>query len=284
MPRESAHPLTLLLAYEELERPERQRVDRHLSSCDACRLLLERLQRVERECVPLGELPLPAEAEDLALAADPRARASLEAVLEATTAGANARRAPLRLRATGAHRAPARPWSLILRWGSVAAAAAFAIVFLQPPLPPAPARSVSIGPSEPLRSPNHAQWHTGDSFVLELELDRPGTPVVFALGPDAKLTLLHPAAPDSPLALLPAGRHRLPAAGTGRDWRFVDPPGRETFFVVVLSTRAVPLKRVLDEIAWAPPATSREHTLARVRTLLARRLGAVTEIEVDQQP
>jgi hypothetical protein len=294
----------LVLAYEDLAPEERARADEHLAACAACRALLSRLQAIEHAPGPQGLLPSLEETEAYRLTPEEArdAAASLAAVRhrlgisgQATeTAGAAARPRGF-LHAVLAALTPLFSRRLAPRLLiPVLAAAALVVVVVQllPPQLGPGVRDLQLVPAAALRGggdtlpPGDRAWHTGEAFFLRFELTRNGCPVVFHVDPAGRVELLHPETPDAPLVGAPGGTAmQLPPMSSGAEWTFEGEPGRETFLVAVTARTRVDLANLLEEARVpARDLGDRDRAVARLRDLLAARLGPVAAVEVTHLP
>jgi hypothetical protein len=282
----------LVLTLEELDGDERREAEAHLAACGACRALLDGVRRAEDRARESGTLP------DLANAATYRldeadrqeAEASLRALHERLgleRASATPARVPPKLHASREGRVfRLRPRPAHGAAALVAAAAVLIAVLTLWPRPAGPPPSLlgdaRIAPTSTLRGVQPSGWHTGDAFVLELDLALPASLVVFHVDPSGRITRLHPGGTGVEPERRPAGRVTLPTAETATEWRFEGETGAETFVIAAIARpdRAREALAAGDAVA---PGTRAER-LRALQAALEKPSGAVRTIEVRHEP
>lgn len=299
----------LILGYEALDAPDRERADAHLASCASCWELLAALQRAEQGARLTGSVP-PLDDPRLAQL-DPALRSEAEASLasllvraggagvadgraegaaQASPAGLAPPRAPRPAAGETASVRPGAGRSLRLpprrRWAAlfVPAAAAVIAVLLwpRPAQEPALLPGARLVPGTSYRSQPSDGLRTGDAFALEFELTRPAPVALVHLDPEGRVSLLIPG--DAALSeRFPAGRHRVPSDSAAVEWRLEGSGGRETFLLAA-SDRELPSGDALRAALERLPAAPRAERVRAARELLERRVGLVQVVEVEHRP
>jgi hypothetical protein len=298
----------LILAYEELEPDERALAEKHLAECRECESLLAELRRAERTALS-GSLPEPGE---IALGTEERLQADASlAALRARLGLAKETPVPPLAEPPGppGHEPVREPASVAVgrgqvrhgakrrvgppasRWSrrapvlvplAAAAAVVIALALWSRSTAPPLVLDARMMPHSGVRGGDQEGWHTGESFVLRLELSAAAAPVVFHVDPSGAIHLLYPDRADATIAPLPAGPVTLPPERAGIEWRFQGEAGAETFLIAASPRSDPPLARIVAEARRIEG--SREDRIRALERLVARTIAPPCRVDATHLP
>ena len=261
----------LILAYEELEPEERERVDRYLEEHAEARARLSRLQEAEARA---RAIEVPEATPDLSAAESTLAEASLSAILARTARAATVE----------VHAAPKRSGWIPSLWLPLAAAAVLLLLFQLPGRNPEELalHQLSVVKVEVAGSTRGSQGESvlrsGDTIALRFELESAATVLVFHIDPKGAYELVVPP------TFYEAGVVRIPAEDE-ESWVLSGSTGTESFFVGLTADTgfdAITLRETL-RVATAGVA-ERSDIVERVSAVLQRELDRVELQEFEHRP
>jgi hypothetical protein len=251
----------LILAYEELDPEERERVDHYLEEHQEARNRLSRLQEAEARA---RAIDAPAAETDLSVAERTLAEASLNALLARTARAA----------AVEAHQAPKRSGWMPALWLPLAAAAVLLLLLQIPGRNPEnialhELSVVKVQAAGSTRGPQgDATLRTGDAFALRFELEAAATVLVFHVDPKGVYELVVP-----PM-LYEAGEVRIPAEAE-EAWILSGSTGTESFLVGLTADAGIDATTLEETLRVATAGLAE-------RTDIVERIAAVLRSELDR--
>ena len=127
-------------------------------------------------------------------------------------------------------------------------------------------------------------WHSGHSFVVQLELTLPGYPVLFHVDSQGSPSLMYPESVETPLSVV-AGSISTHLPRENNSWKLSGGPGTQTFLLAVSSKAEVNLRDLASKVSKEAEASgSPEAAVAAARQFLEDEVGPVRIQTLQIQP